>query len=78
MNIRGDSTTGNISADVDVDPSFIMDHLDMGVMLHFESIKDDTFSTSSLFCYEKHLSGLQVYALLEIKDKAETTVFFQN
>ncbi len=33
LNIRGDSTIGDLSADVDVDPSFIMDHLDMTAMV---------------------------------------------
>ncbi|MGF1688167.1 hypothetical protein L4C36_15980 [Photobacterium japonica] len=38
LNIRGDSTIGNISTDIDIDPAFIMDHLDMGAMLRLEGI----------------------------------------
>ncbi|MGF1900845.1 hypothetical protein [Aliivibrio sifiae] len=38
LNIRGDSTIGNLSTDVDVDPKFIMDHIDMGAMLRLEGI----------------------------------------
>lgn len=56
LNIRGDSTIGNISADVDVDPSFIMDHIDMGAMLHFESIKDNSWGYYVDYSYMK-LSG---------------------
>ncbi|OCH15622.1 hypothetical protein [Aliivibrio sp. 1S128] len=41
LNIRGDSTIGNLSADVDVDPKFIMDHIDMGAMLRLEGIYDN-------------------------------------
>jgi hypothetical protein len=40
LNIRGDTSIGNISTDVDVDPSFIMDHIDMGAMLHLEGINN--------------------------------------
>lgn len=41
LNIRGDSTIGNLSTDVDVDPKFIMDHIDMGAMLRLEGIYDN-------------------------------------
>ncbi|GHA32983.1 hypothetical protein ACFFLZ_05455 [Photobacterium aphoticum] len=41
LNIRGDSRIGNISTDLNVDPSFIMDHLDMGAMLRLEGIYQD-------------------------------------
>lgn len=38
LNIRGDSRIGDISTDVDIDPAFIMDHIDMGAMLRLEGI----------------------------------------
>ena len=41
LNIRGDSQINDISADVDVDPSFIMDHIDMGAMLRLEGIYEN-------------------------------------
>jgi hypothetical protein len=56
LNIRGDSTIGNISTDVDVDPSFIMDHIDMGAMLHLEGIKDNRWGYYVDYSYMK-LSG---------------------
>ena len=38
LNIRGDSTIKNFSTDVDIDPAFIMDHIDMGAMFRLEGI----------------------------------------
>ncbi|MGR5061294.1 hypothetical protein [Photobacterium sp. DNB22_13_2] len=38
LNIRGDSTIKNFSTDVDIDPGFIMDHIDIGAMLRLEGI----------------------------------------
>ncbi|CAK3774035.1 hypothetical protein [Vibrio crassostreae] len=41
LNIRGDTTIGNLSSEVDVDPAFIMDNFDMGAMLRLEGIYDN-------------------------------------
>lgn len=41
LNIRGDTTIGDISTDVDVDPGFIMDHIDMGAMVRLEGVYDN-------------------------------------
>ncbi|EIK0771521.1 MULTISPECIES: hypothetical protein [Vibrio] len=38
LNIHGDTSIGRFSSEVDVDPKFIVDHLDIGAMLRFESI----------------------------------------
>lgn len=38
LNIHGNSKVKNLDANVDVDPEFIMDHIDMGAMLRWESI----------------------------------------
>ncbi|EKO3820546.1 hypothetical protein NTH40_002087 [Vibrio harveyi] len=38
LNINGDSTMGNFSTDLDVDPKFIMDHLDIGAMARLEGV----------------------------------------
>ncbi|WP_047879862.1 hypothetical protein [Photobacterium aquae] len=38
LNIRGDSTIRNRTLDLDVDPKFIMDNLDIGAMARWESI----------------------------------------
>lgn len=41
LNIRGDSKINNLSTDVDVDPSFIVKNIDMGAMLHWETLYDN-------------------------------------
>ena len=41
VNIGGDARVGNLPVNVDVDPEFIMDHLEMAGMLRFESIKNN-------------------------------------
>ncbi|WP_102386745.1 hypothetical protein [Vibrio cyclitrophicus] len=56
LNIRGDSTIGKISTGVDVDPAFIMDHLDMGAMLRLEGIYDNQWGYYLDYSYMK-LSG---------------------
>ncbi|MEZ8720073.1 hypothetical protein AB6D66_03265 [Vibrio pomeroyi] len=56
LNIRGDTTIGNISTDVDVDPAFIMDHIDMGAMLRLEGIYDNQWGYYIDYSYMK-LSG---------------------
>jgi hypothetical protein len=38
VNIGGNAKVGNLSANVDVDPEFVMDHLDMAGMFRFESV----------------------------------------
>ena len=56
LNIRGDSTIGNLSADVDVDPSFIMDHLDMTAMVRLEGDYDNQWGYYIDYSFMK-LSG---------------------
>ncbi|UPR53101.1 hypothetical protein ITG09_05615 [Vibrio cyclitrophicus] len=56
LNIRGDTTIGDISSDVDVDPAFIMDHIDMGAMLRLEGIYDNQWGYYLDYSYMK-LSG---------------------
>ncbi|MFS1861923.1 hypothetical protein BCU54_012425 [Vibrio lentus] len=56
LNIRGNSTIGRISTDVDVDPEFIMDHIDMGAMLRLEGIYDNQWGYYLDYSYMK-LSG---------------------
>lgn len=41
VNIAGDAKVGPLPLDVDVDPKFIMDHLDMAGMFRFESIHNN-------------------------------------
>lgn len=38
LNINGDATMGNFSSSLDVDPKFIMDHLDIGAMARLEGV----------------------------------------
>ncbi|KIF45741.1 hypothetical protein M445_20615 [Vibrio owensii 47666-1] len=38
LNINGDTTMGNFSSSLDVDPKFIMDHLDIGAMARLEGV----------------------------------------
>lgn len=40
VNIGGDAKVGSLSANVDVDPEFVMDHLDMAGMFRFESLHE--------------------------------------
>ena len=56
LNIRGDSTIGGLSADVDVDPAFIMDHLDMTAMVRLEGINDNQWGYYIDYSFMK-LSG---------------------
>ncbi|UGA57342.1 hypothetical protein [Vibrio sp. VB16] len=56
LNIRGDSTIGNVSTDVDVDPAFIVDHLDIGAMLRLEGIYDNQWGYYVDYSFMK-LSG---------------------
>ncbi|MEZ8773891.1 hypothetical protein [Vibrio sp. 10N.247.310.17] len=56
LNIRGDSTIGDLSTDVDVDPAFIMDHLDMGAMLRLEGVYSNQWGYYVDYSYMK-LSG---------------------
>jgi len=56
LNIRGDTSIANLSTDVDVDPSFIMDHLDMGAMLRLEGIYDNQWGYYVDYSFMK-LSG---------------------
>ncbi|MEZ8743179.1 DUF481 domain-containing protein [Vibrio sp. 10N.261.49.A5] len=56
LNIRGDSTIGDLSADVDVDPAFIMDHLDMTAMVRLEGIYDNQWGYYIDYSFMK-LSG---------------------
>ncbi len=48
LNIRGDSRIGDLSTDVDIDPAFIMDHIDMGAMLRLEGIYTNTTLITAL------------------------------
>lgn len=43
VNIGGDARVGNLPLNVDVDPEFIMDHLEMAGMFRFESVKDNSW-----------------------------------
>ncbi|CAH0529806.1 hypothetical protein [Vibrio hippocampi] len=56
LNIRGDTTIGDLSSDVDVDPAFIVDHLDMGAMLRLEGIYNNQWGYYLDYSYMK-LSG---------------------
>ncbi|MFM2609704.1 hypothetical protein AAFX30_19205 [Vibrio chagasii] len=56
LNIRGDSTIGDLSADVDVDPAFIMDHIDMGAMLRLEGVYNNQWGYYVDYSFMK-LSG---------------------
>ncbi|WP_373943756.1 DUF481 domain-containing protein [Vibrio chagasii] len=56
LNIRGDSTIGDLSADIDVDPSFIMDHLDMTAMVRLEGIYNNQWGYYIDYSFMK-LSG---------------------
>ncbi|MEZ9904229.1 hypothetical protein AB4343_05215 [Vibrio breoganii] len=56
LNIRGDSKINNLSADVDVDPKFIMDKIDMGAMGHWESVYKNTWGFYIDYSFMK-LSG---------------------
>lgn len=56
LNIRGDTSIANLSTDVNVDPSFIMDHLDMGAMLRLEGIYDNQWGYYVDYSFMK-LSG---------------------
>ncbi|BBM65071.1 hypothetical protein VA249_17170 [Vibrio alfacsensis] len=38
LNINGDATMGNFSSSLDVDPKFIMDHIDIGAMARLEGV----------------------------------------
>lgn len=41
VNIGGDARVGRLPLNVDVDPKFIMDHLEMAGMFRFESINNN-------------------------------------
>ena len=56
LNIRGDSTIGDLSADIDVDPSFIMDHLDMTAMVRLEGLYNNQWGYYIDYSFMK-LSG---------------------
>ncbi|KII76119.1 hypothetical protein [Vibrio renipiscarius] len=57
LNIRGSSTIGGLPpADVDVDPEFIMDNIDMGAMLRLEGIYNNQWGYYVDYSYMK-LSG---------------------
>ncbi|MEZ9297649.1 hypothetical protein AB4168_04005 [Vibrio splendidus] len=56
LNIHGDSTIGNLSTDVDIDPSFIMDHIDMTAMVRLEGVYDNQWGYYIDYSYMK-LSG---------------------
>ena len=59
LNIRGDSTIGGLPpTEVDVDPAFIMDHIDMGAMLRLEGIYDNQWGYYFDYSYMK-LSGIR-------------------
>ena len=53
LNIRGDTTIGGLSSDVDVDPAFIMDNLDMGAMLRLEGIYENQWGYYIDYSYMK-------------------------
>lgn len=62
LNIRGDTSIVNLSTDVNVDPSFIMDHLDMGAMLRLEGIYDNQW-------------GYYVdYSFMKLSSKADSVI----
>lgn len=56
LNIRGDSRIGGVSADVDVDPEFIINNIDIGAMLHWETLYRNTWGFYVDYSYMK-LSG---------------------
>ncbi|MEZ9291174.1 hypothetical protein AB4251_19170 [Vibrio lentus] len=57
LNIRGNSTIGGLPpTDVDVDPEFIMDNIDMGAMLRLEGVYDNQWGYYVDYSYMK-LSG---------------------
>ncbi|WP_119010378.1 hypothetical protein [Vibrio superstes] len=56
LNIRGDSRIGGVSADVDVNPEFIINNIDMGAMLHWETLYKNTWGFYVDYSYMK-LSG---------------------
>ncbi len=56
LNIRGDSKVKNLDANVDIDPEFIMDHIDMGAMLRWESIYENRWGFYLDYSFMK-LSG---------------------
>lgn len=64
LNINGDSTMGNFSTDLDVDPKFIMDHLDIGAMVRLEGVYNEKwgyyldYSFMNLNGGANNLSGL--------------------
>ena len=56
LNIRGDSTIGDLSTSVDVDPRFIMDHIDLGAMLRLQGVYENNWGYYVDYAYMK-LSG---------------------
>jgi len=56
LNIRGDSEVRDKSLDIDVDPKFLMDHIDMGAMLRLEGIYNDQWGYYIDYSFMK-LSG---------------------
>ncbi|MEZ8825388.1 hypothetical protein AB6E04_13560 [Vibrio amylolyticus] len=74
LNIRGDSTIGSLSTSVDVDPKFIMDHIDIGAMLRFEGIYNNQWGYYVDYSFMK-LSGqtdaIRNSDLALLKGKAE-------
>ncbi|GLS91229.1 hypothetical protein GCM10007916_22980 [Psychromonas marina] len=56
LNIRGDSTVGDLSTSVDVDPRFIMDHIDIGAMLRLQGVYENNWGYYIDYAYMK-LSG---------------------
>lgn len=57
LNIRGDSKVKDLAPkSVDIDPEFIMDHIDMGAMLRWESIYENKWGFYLDYSYMK-LSG---------------------
>jgi hypothetical protein len=62
LNIRGDTTIGGLSSDVDVDPAFIMDNLDMGAMLRLEGI------------YENQWGYYLDYSFMDLSAKSDSII----
>ncbi|GAM68431.1 hypothetical protein JCM19236_411 [Vibrio sp. JCM 19236] len=56
LNIRGDAEIAGLSSGVDVDPEFIMNNIDMGAMLHWETIYNNTWGFYLDYSFMK-LSG---------------------
>ncbi|GAB7219696.1 hypothetical protein [Vibrio comitans] len=56
LNIRGDSKIGGVSADVDIDPEFIINNIDIGAMLHWETLYQNTWGFYVDYSFMK-LSG---------------------